>query len=80
MEADDVIESTFRLQKSLQTFIYHVEDLLNEDDPSGDGFTREFRVRGHLKVLFYHNCIFTFLLFLFLANNFTDSLNVFYIT
>ncbi|XP_045165297.2 tyrosine-protein phosphatase non-receptor type 12-like isoform X1 [Mercenaria mercenaria] len=44
MEPDDVVESTLRLQKCLQTFIYHVDELREEDDPSGDGFTREFRV------------------------------------
>ncbi|XP_060589350.1 tyrosine-protein phosphatase non-receptor type 12-like isoform X2 [Ruditapes philippinarum] len=43
MEIDDS-ESTLRLQKCLQTFIFHVDDLIHEDDPSGDGFTREFKV------------------------------------
>lgn len=43
MSADDSVDSTLFLQSSLQKFIDHVRDLENEDDPSGDGFTREFR-------------------------------------
>jgi len=44
MDKDNVVENTLKLQRCLQNFIAHVDDLRNEDDPSGDGFTREFRV------------------------------------
>ncbi|WAR25480.1 PTN12-like protein [Mya arenaria] len=44
MEPADIEESTRKLEECLNTFIDHVEKLRNEDDPSGDGFTREFRI------------------------------------
>ena len=40
----DDTESRLRLQNCLQKFIDRVEELKNEDDPTGDGFTREFKV------------------------------------
>lgn len=52
MDGVDRIDTTLKLQECLQNFINKVEALRDEDDPSGDGFTREFRVRGHLKMYF----------------------------
>ena len=53
MDTSDDVESTLHLQKCLQKFIAHVNDLKNEDDPGGDGFDREFRVRGRLKIILF---------------------------
>ncbi|KAL4226689.1 protein tyrosine phosphatase [Mactra antiquata] len=44
METENATEKTLNLQISLQKFIDHVEELTGEDDPTGDGFTREFKV------------------------------------
>lgn len=55
MDSENTIDTTLKLQECLQSFIERVEQLRNEDDPSGDGFSREFRVRVHrdcLKTIF----------------------------
>lgn len=58
MSAEDNIDRTLKLQECLQNFIDRVESLRNEDDPTGDGFTREFKVRGRLKLTFdYQNTL-----------------------
>ncbi|XP_076078835.1 uncharacterized protein LOC143048823 isoform X5 [Mytilus galloprovincialis] len=38
-----MVDRTEQLHRALNKFIYHVERMSNEDDPSGNGFHREYR-------------------------------------
>lgn len=37
-------EPSLRLRQALDKFIKHVDDLIEEEDPAGNGFHREYRV------------------------------------
>lgn len=37
-------EPSLRLREALDKFIKHVDDLIEEEDPAGNGFHREYRV------------------------------------
>jgi len=52
MDTDNTIDTTVKLTECLHSFIDRVEQLRDEDDPSGDGFSREFKVRGYLKIIY----------------------------
>lgn len=45
-----MVDRTEQLHRALNKFIYHVERMSNEDDPSGNGFHREYRELRELAI------------------------------
>jgi hypothetical protein len=44
-------EPAERLRQALEKFIRHVDDLIEEEDPAGNGFHREYRVSVTVSLL-----------------------------
>lgn len=40
----EMVDNAIRLEGNLRKFINHVDNLIEEEDPAGNGFHKEYRV------------------------------------